>query len=120
MMANAGLAESEMDAVLEILSDRYCRRILHSIIEGPKSAFEISAESDILLSTVYRKLKLLQGHKLLSTKCQLRDDGKKLFLYQSKIRSISAKLGKDLLDVAVEPNSQFMQAARTQTGTAGI
>jgi len=119
-MANAGMDEGQVDTILEILSDRYCRRIIHSIIDQPKSAFEISLVSGILLSTVYRKLKMLQNYKLLSTRCLLRDDGKKLFLYQSKIRSISARLGKDLLDVEVEPNSQFIQTARTQAGTAGI
>ncbi|CAE6487648.1 MAG: helix-turn-helix transcriptional regulator [Candidatus Nitrosotenuis sp.] len=104
MLVNAGLDENETDVVLEILSDRYCRKVLNTIIDGPKSAFQISSESDILLSTVYRKLKTLQHYKLLSTKCQLREDGKKLFLYQSKIRSISARLDKDLLNVAIEPN----------------
>jgi predicted transcriptional regulator len=120
MMISAGLDENESDIVLGILSDRYCRKILNAIIDEPKSAFEISYESDILLSTVYRKLKTLQSHKLLNTKCQLRDDGKKLFLYKSKIRSISARLDRDVLDVAIVPNSPLTYIVRTQDDTAGI
>ena len=40
------------ESFLEILSDKYCRAILESIMDTPKSAIEVSREKMIPLSTV--------------------------------------------------------------------
>jgi predicted transcriptional regulator len=96
--------EYDADVILGVLSDKYCRKILYTVIEKPKSAFEISAACDILLSTVYRKLRVLKDYKLVNTRCEISPEGKKRFLYQSKISSVSATVNKDLLDIQVIPN----------------
>ena len=44
------------DVILEVISDKYCRVILENTMEKPKSAMEISAETKIPISTVYRRL----------------------------------------------------------------
>lgn len=104
-MLTGSLEEHEIEMILQIVSDRYYRKILHSMIERPKSAFEISSECDILVSTVYRKLKMLKEFKIVYTRCMLTPDGKKRFLYQSRISSISATMSKDILDIKVIPNT---------------
>lgn len=54
------------DSILEILSDKYCRTILESTMYVPKSATEITAEANIPLSTVYRRIQTLYDSKLLT------------------------------------------------------
>lgn len=104
MMTFEKLDDSTVDVILKLLSDRNCRQVLKSVIDGPKTAHQIGLESGMLLSTVYRKLRYLQNRHLLDCKCQLREDGKKILLYRSRIRLVSARFGADLLDVTVEPN----------------
>jgi predicted transcriptional regulator len=101
------MLDNDADVILQVLSDRYCRKILYSTIQRPKSVFEIGLESGILLSTIYRKLRVLRSYKLVHTKCEISPEGKKRFLYQSKISSISAIMDKDILDIKVIPNSEI-------------
>ena len=44
--------DSRKDAILEVMSDKYCRAILEKSMEKPKSAMEISGETKIPISTV--------------------------------------------------------------------
>ncbi|NIU01261.1 MAG: helix-turn-helix domain-containing protein, partial [Nitrosopumilaceae archaeon] len=53
------------DAILEMMSDKYCRAILEDTMKRPKSAMEISADTKIPISTVYRRLQTLHDNKLL-------------------------------------------------------
>ena len=55
------------ESFLEILSDKYCRSILETIMDTPKSAIEVSREKMIPLSTVYRRIQQLHDSKM---KCQ--------------------------------------------------
>lgn len=79
--------ESEQkDVILEVLSDKYFRSVLKAITNTPKSAIEITSETEIPMSTVYRRLQTLHDNKLVSISGMITDDGKKTFLYKSKIR----------------------------------
>ncbi len=78
------------DSLLEILSDKYCRAIIESITCQPKSVMEITAETKIPISTVYRRIQILHDNKLLKTSGIITDDGKKLFLYKSKVKGIQS------------------------------
>ncbi len=48
--------------------------IVSSIIDGPKTAVEISKVTNIPISTVYRRLQFLQEHKMLKTSGGLNKD----------------------------------------------
>lgn len=78
------------DSILEILSDKYCRIILESIMHTPKSAMEITADAKIPMSTVYRRIQTLHDGKLLSVSGMITSEGKRLFLYKSKIKGIQS------------------------------
>ena len=78
------------DSILEILSDKYCRTILESTMHMPKSATEITAEANIPLSTVYRRIQTLHDSKLLAVSGTITSEGKRLFLYKSKVRGIQS------------------------------
>ena len=75
----------KQDNLLDILSDKYCREIIESITNKPKSVIEITDETGIPMSTVYRRIQTLHDNNLLRTSGTITEDGKKLFLYKSKI-----------------------------------
>lgn len=96
--------EENKDAILEIISDKYCRAILDTTMDKPKSAMEISAESKIPISTVYRRLQTLHDTKLLGISGSISDDGKKYFLYRSKVKAISSSFKGGFVEIEVIPN----------------
>ena len=92
------------DALLEILVDKYCRAIIETTMEKPKSAMEIAADAKIPISTVYRRLQILHDNKVVAISGMISDDGKKFFLYKSKVRSVSASYTGNYVEVQVVPN----------------
>ena len=97
--------DSRKDAILEVMADKYCRAILENTMQKPKSAMEISAETKIPISTVYRRLQTLHDNKLLGISGSISDDGKKYFLYKSKIKAIGTSFNGSQIEIEVVPNS---------------
>jgi len=89
------------ESFLEILSDKYCRSILESIMDMPKSAIEVSREKKIPLSTVYRRIQQLHDSKMIRTSGVITDEGKRLFLYKSKIKEVNTSFHDGKIDVDV-------------------
>ncbi len=96
--------EEKKEVILELLADKYCRTILRITIPKPKSAMEISAETKIPISTVYRRLQSLHDNKLLRISGSISDDGKKYFLYKSRIKAIFTSFNENFVHVEVVPN----------------
>jgi len=92
------------DDLLEILSDKYCRAILESIMHKSKSVIEITAESNIPMSTVYRRIQMLHDCNLLKTSGIITDDGKRLFLYKSKVKGIKSTFNDGKTEVELVLN----------------
>lgn len=97
--------EVTKDVMLRILADKYSRNILETTMDLPKSAIELSAECKIPISTAYRRVQELHDHKLLGISGSINDDGKKYFLYKSKIKSIMACFNAGSLEMEIVPNS---------------
>ena len=97
--------EERKQVILEILADKYCKQILHNTLEKPKSAMEISNEKSIPISTVYRRLQTLYDAKLLAISGSINQDGKKYFLYKSKIKSVSLHCNLEVTTIEIIPNS---------------
>lgn len=90
-------SEQKKHAILDIISDKYCRQILSTTIDKPKSIMDIYIECKIPISTIYRRIKMLQDNKLVSTTGMLTLEGKKYFLYKSKVKGIkSSCFGNDI------------------------
>ena len=87
------------DSLLEILSDKYCRSILESIMHKPKSVIEITSESNIPMSTVYRRVQSLHDSNLLAVSGMITSEGKKLFLYKSKIKGMKSTFDNGQIEV---------------------
>jgi hypothetical protein len=96
--------DERKDMLLGIVSDKYCRSIIESTMGTPKAAIEISAETKIPISTVYRRLQILHDNKLLGISGSITAEGKKHFLYKSKVRAITSKFNGGNLDVEIVPN----------------
>ena len=97
--------ETTKDVLLGILADRYSRAILESTMDSPKSAIELSADCKIPISTAYRRVQELHDNKLLGISGSINDDGKKYFLYKSKIKSIMTCFNGSSVEVEIVPNS---------------
>lgn len=96
--------EEKKDVLLEIIADKYCRQIISSIVDGKKSVPKISKETNIPISTVYRKIQKLEEQKLLDITGLINDEGKKIFLYSSRIRSISSQFDSDSVTIQIITN----------------
>ena len=92
------------NALLSIMADEYCRTIIHVTKDKPKSAIEITNETKIPISTVYRRLQTLHDNNLLRTSGMINEDGKKLFLYKSKIKGIVSTFENGHTDVKLTFN----------------
>ena len=92
------------DSILEVVSDKYCRTILESIMYKPKSIMEITVEAKIPISTVYRRIQTLHDNNLVATSGTITEDGKKLFLYKSKVKGIQCNYNNGQMDVKITLN----------------
>ena len=74
-----------MDSIhLEFLRDRYAKLILKSTIT-PKSALQISEETEIPIGTVYRRLEFLKTKGFLKVRGYI-ENGNKIMTYHNKSR----------------------------------
>lgn len=100
------------DNVLKALADEYSRTILTSIMDKSKSVFEISAECSIPMSTTYRRIHDLEKVGLVHvTGSIIKEDGKKYFLYRSRIKAVRTVFGIGSLDVEIIPNDEMGKSA---------
>ena len=96
--------EEKIQVILEIMADRYSRELLRTTRELPKSAFRISQETGIPISTVYRRIQKLQDAGVVRVSGEINLEGKKHFLYQSKVKAISSKVTGEFINVEIIPN----------------
>ena len=95
--------QERADLVLGVISDLDNRKIIGVIKDEFKTAKEISQEIDLPITTIYRKLRLLDKKNVLisSSKIEL---GKREFTYKSKIQKVSILFEDNTLDVKIYTN----------------
>jgi len=91
---------SKKDSLLGIIADKNCRIILDSIKNKKKSVTKIAKDTDICISTVYRKIQVLEDSKLLRISGYF-SEGKKSFFYKSKIKSIYVRYSDGIIKVEI-------------------
>lgn len=97
----AGADSPDLQAVLDALDDPECRSIV-SILDEPMTASQISEESDVPLSTTYRKLELLTEASLLDEGVDIRPDGQHASTYQIDFEEVVIALAEGReFDVAI-------------------
>ncbi len=77
--------------ILNTLGDLYSTTILNTVQEISKSVMKINNETKIPISTVYRRIQILDDLGLLKVTGSINKEGKKYFSYKSKVKSIQAK-----------------------------
>lgn len=110
----AGMAErtangSDDDSsrtVLDALGDSACRAILREV-NDPMTAKEISASTDLPLSTTYRKLDFLSDTLLLKERSQIRADGNHTRRYVPNFGAVRIVVDERRnIDVSIAPSSR--------------
>ena len=97
--------DSEHQVILKLLLDNRIR-ILNELMQNePKTAIELSRDSKINLNAVYRVLHKLDDSNFLKISFTITPDGKKSYLYKSKLESINARYHKGNLDISLNLNS---------------
>ncbi len=88
--------------VLDALEDDDCRTIIEHL-EQPMTAAELSDETEIPSSTMYRKLDLLSAAALIDEGTEIRSDGHHASVYVTDFDQVRVLLEEDRsLDVTVE------------------
>lgn len=103
----------DLQTVLDALDDPDCRTIVRRLDE-PMTASEIADDTDIPLSTVYRKLDMLSEASLVSELTEVRSDGHHTTRYDLDFEDVTLSLTEDNeFDVAVSrpPRSAEEQLA---------
>ena len=93
------------DALLSTLSDKYCRLLLEATMDKPKSVAELAVETKIPISTIYRRIQTLHDNRLVHISGMISNDGKKLFLYKSKIKGFKSKYDEGKIEVELTFNN---------------
>ena len=93
--------DSKKDSLLGIIADKNCRIILDSVTSKIKSVNEIAKDTDICASTVYRKIQVLSDNKLLRISGSFSENGKKSFLYKSRVKSIFVFFDEGIIKVQI-------------------
>ena len=82
--------EKKKKAIISALLDEYSRKILFSTIVNSKSVTDIMREQGIPMTSTYRKVKVLIDNNLMVVeKSMLTEEGKRYYLYRSKIKNAS-------------------------------
>jgi predicted transcriptional regulator len=96
--------EEKIEEILQIMADKYSRDLLKITLDCPKSAFKIAQETGIPISTVYRRIQKLQDAGIVRVSGEINLEGKKHFLYQSKVKEISSKINGEFINIEIVPN----------------
>tara|TARA_Y100000310_G_C20195200_1_gene584316 strand:- start:7 stop:363 length:357 start_codon:yes stop_codon:yes gene_type:complete len=96
--------EEKIESILQIMADRYSRDLLRITQDIPKSAFKIAQETGIPISTVYRRIQKLQDAGVVRVSGEINLEGKKHFLYQSKVKSIASRVAGEFINIEIIPN----------------
>lgn len=92
----------ELQEILDALDDPACRRIIMEL-NDPQTARELADETDIPLSTLYRKLDMLSDASLVKELTEIREDGHHTSRYQLAVESVNISLTDDReFDVSIE------------------
>jgi DNA-binding transcriptional ArsR family regulator len=102
MLRDTGDETPQLQAVLDALDDPACRTIIKELDE-PMTANELADETDIPLSTLYRKIDLLTDASLVVETTEIRDDGHHTSRYRTAVEAVNIELDENReFDVGIE------------------
>ena len=96
--------QERADLILKIISDPDRRKIISCIKNESKTVIQISKETGLSISSVYRKIRDLDEKKLLFLSGDINLHRKREFRYKSKIRKVVVVFDQNVMDVKVYSN----------------
>lgn len=96
--------QERADIILKVISDPERRKIITSIKQEFKNVNQISEETKLPTSTVYRKIHELKEKNVILSSSKIRKDGKREFTYKSKIQKVTMKFEHNDIDVKIYTN----------------
>lgn len=96
--------------VLKELFDGFSYKIIMSVVEEPKSVFQICKENDLPVSSTYKKIKKLKELDLLVVdRIIISEKGKRILFYKSKIQSVELLLDKKNIVLQFRKNDKNLR-----------
>jgi len=106
----AGHASRLAVAILDALGDEHCRKMLGSSITRARTVEQIAAETEVPVSTCYRKLRLLVDEGLMIAETiGTKGVGKRRLVYRTSILSAALRFGSGGVGIKVRPNPAAMK-----------
>ncbi len=96
--------QDRVDVILKTMLNQDRRKIISCIKNESKTVIQISKETGLSISSVYRKIRELDEKKLLFLSGDINLHRKREFRYKSKIRKVVVVFDKDVTDVKVYSN----------------
>jgi len=96
--------QDKANTILNTVLDLDRRKIIFCIKNESKSIMQISEETGLSISSVYRKIRKLDEKKLLFLSGNINLHRKKEFRYKSKIRKVVVIFDQDGIDVKIYSN----------------
>ncbi|ELY52379.1 ArsR/SmtB family transcription factor [Natronococcus jeotgali] len=88
--------EEDIGSILTALDDADCRTILEELDDDAyRSASELSERCDVPLSTMYRKLELLEDAGLLEERLRIRQSGRHASEYARRVEGVRVAVDGD-------------------------
>ena len=96
--------QDRANIILKTILDPVLRKVIFCIKDESKPVSQISNETGLSISSVYRRIRDLDKKKLLFLSGIIRLQGQREFRYKSRIRKVVVVFDKDVTDVKVYSN----------------
>ncbi len=96
--------QDKANTILKTVLDLNRRKIIFCIKNESKTIMQISEETGLSISSVYRRIRDLEKKKLLILSGNINLHRGKEFRYKSKIRKVVVVFDKDVTDVKIYSN----------------
>lgn len=96
--------QEKADAIFKVMLDPIRRKIMYCIKNKSKTVIQISEDTGLPISNVYRKIRELDEKKLLILSGAINEYGKREFQYKSKIRKVIVTFDECVMDVKIYSN----------------
>lgn len=91
-------------AKLDVLGDDCARTILIATSEGPKTAKELTKQTDSSSATVYRRINNLLESDLLAECVRFENDGSHTTAYETTVDDLRVRIDADGINVVISDN----------------
>lgn len=93
--------------IFQALADEYARRILVAADGNPMTAKDLSERCDASLTTVYRRVSMLQDHGLVEKRRTVGADGSHRSVFETTLEGFTVELADGTLEMTVETRDEL-------------